>query len=451
MAIAYNDAVQYLYSLQKHGIKLGLDNTKRLLSLLDNPQNSFKAVHIAGTNGKGSTSAMIASVLRTAGLRVGLFTSPHMVSFTERIRVNDEEIGEREVVELTEELREVVINAQDSDADAQHPFLPTFFEFVTAMGFLYFRRKGVEWAVIETGMGGRLDATNVIVPEVSLITRVGYDHREFLGETLKEIAGEKAGIIKQGIPVVCSAQEAEVMEVIRQKTAERGAELYAHEKDFFSRPKRMGMHGNAFDYEGKETLEDLWVPLCGSHQIENAAVAIKAVELIGEKEDVPFRFVREGLARTQWGGRLELVRADGCDFLIDGAHNPAASERLADALRQLFVTEYKEIILVLGVMADKDAPGIMKPLLPLASEIIFAAPDYERAARPGRLAEYAAAFGFRSRVAESVPAAILLAKTLSSKGVGKSLIVITGSFYTIGEASMRLGRHCSSPSLARLR
>jgi dihydrofolate synthase/folylpolyglutamate synthase len=451
MAIGYHDAVQYLYSLQKHGIKLGLDNTKRLLYLLDNPQDSFRSVHIAGTNGKGSTSAMIASVLKTAGLRTGLFTSPHMVSFTERIRVNDEEIGEREVVELTMEIREVVTNAQGSDADAQHPFLPTFFEFVTAMGFLYFRRKGVQWAVIETGMGGRLDATNVLVPEVSLITRIGYDHREFLGETLKEIAGEKAGIIKQGIPVVCSAQGAEAMEVIRQKASERGSELFVYEKDFFSCLKRMDVQGNTFEYEGKVTLENLRVPLCGSHQVENAAVAVKALELISEKGGVPFHFVREGLARTQWKGRLELIRGEGCDFLIDGAHNPAASEALADALRQLFVPEYKGIILVLGVMADKDAEGIMKPLLPLASEIIFTAPDYERAARPERLAEYAATFGFRARVAESVPAAILLAKSMAGKGVGKPLAVITGSFYTIGEASMQLGRQCSSPSLARLR
>jgi len=448
----YSDAVNYLYGLQKHGIKLGLDNTRRLLSLLGNPQNSFKSVHIAGTNGKGSTSAMIAAVLKTAGFKVGLFTSPHLVSFTERIRVDDVEIEEKEVVELTKEIREVIESNQPS-AMNHGPFLPTFFEFVTALGFLYFKRKGVGWAVVETGMGGRLDATNVLVPEVSVITNIGYDHREFLGETLKEIAGEKAGIIKEGIPVVCSAQNAEAMEVISRKAAERKSGLFVHEKHFFSRPKQMDMYGITFDYEGKEKMDDLYVPLCGTHQLDNTSVAIKALELLGEKEVIPSHFIREGLAQTKWQGRLELIKNDGCgcDFLIDGAHNPAASRALADSLRQFFIPKYERVILVLGVMADKDTKGIMRPLLPLASEIIFTAPDYERAARPEKLAEYAGTLGFQARVTESVKAAILLAKIMSGKGIGKTLVVITGSFYTIGEARMQLGQQCSSPSLARLR
>ncbi|MBI5188953.1 MAG: bifunctional folylpolyglutamate synthase/dihydrofolate synthase, partial [Nitrospirae bacterium] len=210
--MSYSETVNYLYNLQRHGIKFGLDNIIRLMSVLDNPHESFLSVHVAGTNGKGSTSAMIASILQAAGLRVGLFTSPHLVSFTERIRINDEEITEDEVISLTDEIREKSsrLKAQSSD------FSPTFFEVVTAMAFMYFKRRKIEIAVVEVGMGGRLDATNIIIPEVSVITSISYDHKEFLGNTLKEIANEKAGIIKDGIPVVISYQEPEAMEVIEK-------------------------------------------------------------------------------------------------------------------------------------------------------------------------------------------------------------------------------------------
>jgi dihydrofolate synthase/folylpolyglutamate synthase len=453
MAIKYNDTIHYLYALQKHGIKLGLDNTIKLLSLLGNPQNSFKSVHIAGTNGKGSTAAMIASVLKTAGFKVGLFTSPHLVSFTERMRVNDLEIEEREVVELTNEIRKIVENAQNSKPGTQHSFLPTFFEFVTAMGFLHFKREGVEWAVVETGMGGRLDATNILVPEVSVITNISYDHSEFLGGTLREIAGEKAGIIKKGIPAVTSAQEPAAMEVIRRKAEEEGTSLLVHGKDFSCRPRNLDISGITFDYDGKEKVENLYVPLCGAHQVDNAAVAIRALEFVGEKEPIPSRLIREGLARTKWQGRLELIENKGCryDFLIDGAHNAAASRVLADSLKRFFIPMYEKVILILGIMADKDTEGIMKPLLPLASETIFTCPEYERAASPGKLSEQAGSLGFRSAVTHSVKSAIEAAKKMAENGPQRALIVITGSFYTVGEAKLNLGVRCHSPSLARLR
>lgn len=460
---SYDDAVKYLYALQKHGIKLGLENTIKLLSLLGNPQNSFKSVHIAGTNGKGSTSAMTASVLKTAGFKVGLFTSPHLVSFTERIKVNDVEIEEKEVVELTKEIREVIVGSQDASLPPHPPldkgefrggeFLPTFFEFVTAMGFLYFKRKGVEWAVVETGLGGRLDATNVLVPEVSVITNIGYDHSEFLGETLKEIAGEKAGIIKKGIPVVSSAQEHEAAEVINEKVAEKGTSLFVYGRDFISRRGNIDMHSITFDYEGKEKLSDLYVPLCGKHQVENASVAVKAMELMVEKDSIPHRFIKEGLALAKWQGRLELIKNEGCnyDFLIDGAHNPSASKALADSLEKYFMPSYERMVLILGIMGDKDMEGIMKPLLPIASEVIFTAPDYERAAPPEKLAEYAGTLGFRSEVVKTVKRAMDVAGETAAGSAKKTLVVITGSFYTIGEAKAHLGEGCSSPSLARLR
>ncbi len=456
----YDDTIDYLYSLQKFGIKLGLENTRRLLSILGNPQNSFKAIHVAGTNGKGSTSAMIASILKTAGFNVGLFTSPHMVSFTERIRVNDAEIEEREVVELTKEIKDIVKGEQEASSPPHHPlakggqkwveFLPTFFELVTAMGFLYFRRKGVDWAVVETGLGGRLDATNILVPEVSVITNVSYDHREFLGETLKDIAGEKAGIIKKGVPVVSSSQAPEAIEVIVRKAADAGTPLFVYGKDFVSYPKNLDMRGVTFDFEGKERMDRLHIPLCGMHQVENASVAVKAIEIIGEREPAARRFVREGLADTKWPGRMELLKDEGRDhdFLIDGAHNPSASKALADSIMRYFSSSYEKVILILGIMSDKDAEGIMKPLLPVVSDVILTAPDYERAASPEKLAELAGTLGFRPRVAKQVRGAIEMAVRTASC---RTLIVITGSFYTIGEAKAHLGQECNSPSLVGLR
>ena len=223
--MGYAAAIDYLYGLQKHGIKLGLDNTVKLLSLFNNPQEKFYSIHIAGTNGKGSTSAMIASIFQTAGFKTGLFTSPHLVSFTERIRVNNEEITESDVVSLAEEIR---FKIQDS----RFKLNPTFFEFVTVMGLLYFKRKNIDWAVVETGMGGRLDATNVLLPEASVITSINYDHSEFLGNTISAIAEEKAGIIKDGVPVITSAQEPSVMDAIKKKTEEKNAGLFIYGRDF---------------------------------------------------------------------------------------------------------------------------------------------------------------------------------------------------------------------------
>ncbi len=448
----YGDTIDYLYGLQKYGIKLGLENTLRLLSLLGNPQDAFKSVHIAGTNGKGSTSAMVASVLKAAGSKVGLFTSPHLVSFTERIKVDDMEIGEKEVVELTKEIREIIESHQPS-AMSDDAFLPTFFEFVTAMGFLYFERKGVEWAVVETGLGGRLDATNTLAPEATVITNISHDHREFLGGTLREIAGEKAGIIKRGIPVVSSSQEFEALEVIIEKAAEKETRLFVYGKDFVSRRGNIDMRGITFDYEGKERLDGVHVPLSGAHQIENASVAIKTIELIKERASIPSHCIKEGLAHTQWKGRLELIKNESgtCDFLIDGAHNPSASKALADSLKRYFIPFYENTIVILGVMSDKDTEGTMRPLLSLASEMIFTAPDYERAASPESLVEKAGALGFRSKVGKTVRISIDMAVRAASESSGRTLIVISGSFYTIGEAKKVLGQRCNSPALAGLR
>ncbi len=441
--MSYCSSIYYLYGLRKHGIKLGLDNTSKLLSLAGNPHKRFKCIHVAGTNGKGSVSAMSASMLRASGFRVGLFTSPHLASFTERIRVDEREISESEVAELTDEIRLLVDGADGLN--------PTFFEFVSVMAFTYFARLGVEWAVIETGMGGRLDATNIVMPEVSVITTVGNDHKEFLGETIEEIAGEKAGIIKKGVPVVSALQGAEAAAVISRTAAERSAPLSVCGRDFGPDIRSSNLYGSRFDYSDNSSdifsIKDIYVPLAGEFQPINAAVAIKAVSLAtgiaghqksgGPAPDI--KAVKDGLASTRLRGRLEIISSDPL-VIIDGAHNVSAARAVAQFARR-YLSERK-IILVLGIMADKDIKGIVEALLPVSSEAIFTAPAYARAESPGRLAALAEASGFANvSVAATVMDAVATARDRqASCGDGvPPVVLITGSFYTAGEALGAMG------------
>jgi len=433
--MSYQDTIAYLFSLQQYGMKFGLDNIRRLMSVLDNPQDTFRSVHVAGTNGKGSTASMIESMLRTAGVTTGLFTSPHLVSFTERIRVNGREISEADVVALADEVRTAAAGIPD--------FSPTFFEVTTAMAFLCFRKMRVEWAVVEVGMGGRLDATNILMPEASVITGIDIDHREFLGETLHKIAGEKAGIIKQGRPVISSSQHAEVMDVLMRKAGEYGSAFYFFGEDFTAEITAEDLTCIKIDYQGIAAYQGLAVQLAGRHQAMNAAVAVRTIEEITRAYPALRCDIRRGLRDVRWPGRLEFVK-ERPPVLIDGAHNPQAAAVLAAYLKKALEL-YSRIILVIGVMADKDREGIMRPLLPLASEIIFTAPAYGRAASPEILAAQARGLGYFSKTAPTVSGALALAEELFTQG---DLIVITGSFYTVGEAQEALGR---TGVLARLR
>jgi dihydrofolate synthase/folylpolyglutamate synthase len=457
--MSYSETINYLYSLQKFGLKLGLSNTERLLKALGNPEKDFLSIHVAGTNGKGSTSRIIAILLEGLGRRTGLFTSPHLVRFTERIRVNSEEISEDDVVRLTEYIKGIV----------PEDIKPTFFEFVTALAFKYFSEKKIDIGVIEVGMGGRLDATNVIRPQVSVITSISMDHREFLGNTIEDIAKEKAGIIKKGVPVVSSLQEKPAMEVIARKASEEASPLYIYGRDFTGRLKDLSVKGVVFDYEDEEiTLKDLFLPLTGAHQLENACLAIKSV-LVGGSNS-PFNspsygkrgyggvkgaimlepLFKKSLNNLSWPGRLELLLKDNIHYLFDGAHNPQAVRSLQRAIQEIYLRSYKRVILVLGIMADKDIEDMLEPLMEISDIIIATSPDYKRAIDPQRLASMIKKVrGDTKKPCEvfskpDIASAMELAKGLYRKG---DLVVITGSFYTVGEAKVVLGERESLRTL----
>lgn len=429
----YSDTINYLYGLQKYGIKLGLVNILKLLSILGNPHHSFPSIHIAGTNGKGSTSAMTAAILSSAGFNVGLFTSPHLLNFGERIKINNNEISEADIISIADEIRQSIVNLKRLSL--------TFFEFITAMCFLYFMRKKVDIAVIETGLGGRLDSTNVILPLITVITNISCDHQRFLGNTIEQIAEEKAGIIKESVPVVCAQQENSVLNILEKKSRDKRSQMFLYDRDFKATQLYEDIGRNVLNYEGELKFDNLELSLLGKHQITNAALALKTSELVAKispeyKKRITPVAIRSGLAKTNLRGRLEII-SHNPDILIDGAHNPAAALALAESLKNIFLKKYNRLILIAGIMADKDITGILKHLLPLSSEIIFTAPNYERAAEPRILADCAKSLGYNSIKSESVSAAVLTAKKLYKNN---DLILITGSFYTISEAMEVLGQ-----------
>ncbi|HMK44054.1 MAG TPA: folylpolyglutamate synthase/dihydrofolate synthase family protein [Dissulfurispiraceae bacterium] len=438
----YPEAIGYLLSLQTLGVKLGLEKMRAVLDLLGNPERSFRSIHIAGTNGKGSVAAISASLLQDAGHRAGLYTSPHLVSFTERIRVGNDQIREDDVIALTTEIRDIL---------ALHPEVPspTFFEFVTAMAFLHFARSGVEWAVIETGMGGRLDATNVVRPAVSVITSIGLDHREHLGNSLSEIAKEKAGIIKSGVPVISASQPAEAGHVVGAYAESVGAAVSFYGRDFGAVVRSCTLEETIFDYGcSARSLPFCSIPLAGRHQAENAAVALRAADTALAGLQLTDEMLKEGLKKASWKGRLEVVGRDPLT-IVDGAHNPAAARALAAFLREGFADH--EITFVLGMLADKDVERTIHPLLEMASHVVVTAPHSSRAATPENLAAVVRRFGIeperRGNVADAVAYAQVLANERTGAG-GKRMVVATGSLYVVGETLTACGMQ---PVLAGVR
>jgi dihydrofolate synthase/folylpolyglutamate synthase len=408
--MTYPDAIQFLYDLRWFGTKLGLTNTFKLAALAGNPQHDLRFIHVAGTNGKGSTCAMLESIYRAAGLRVGLFTSPHLVSFGERMQVNRQCISEPEVVRLVGQLKPLLSQFSPDEH-------PTFFEVITVIALRYFCEKKCDLVVWETGLGGRLDSTNIVNPLVSVITNVDYDHQEWLGENLSSIAFEKAGIIKPGIPVVTAADKPEALEVIKSTARERHSPLITVSAASLGEPP----------------LDTVQLPLAGRHQRFNAALAVAVVQALQSIIPVSSQTVIEGLSRVNWLGRLQIVtRASGQKILLDGAHNLSGAESLKLALEEYFPAITPA--LVLGVLADKDWLGICRALAPLGRRIILVPVASERTASPAQLEQ-----ACREANPESE---MTLCQNLADAFrclAEEPFVLVTGSLYLIGEALEILG------------
>jgi len=420
---AFLESLDYLYGLQRFGMIFGLSNVEDIVRTLGDPQKNLRVIHIGGTNGKGSTAAMMASILRENGYRVGLYTSPHILSFTERIQINGESISEAEVAGLTARIRERI-------EEVGIPQQFTFFDFTTAMAFLYLRESGVDLAIIEVGLGGRLDSTNIVNPLVAVITNVTHEHRDVLGDSLGQIAGEKAGIIKPGVPLVTGVSQHEILKQIEGICEEKEAPLYWMGRDFLT--EKEGPKG--FRYEGRRwNLSGLKVSLLGKHQISNATMALGTLEVV---EELGFPLTREsvyrGLEKVSWAGRMEVIRERPW-VVLDGAHNPAAAQVLREALSEDF--SYNRCYLLLGIMKDKEVERIVSILSPLSHETAVCKPKQDRAAPPERLLRALEAVGGKGRVIPDVAEGL---DALLSMAGSDDLICVAGSFSTIGEAKAHL-------------
>ena len=401
----YSEAIQFLHSLGLFGARFGLENSFKLAALADNPQEKLRFIHVAGTNGKGSTCAMLESVYRAAGLRVGLFTSPHLVAFGERIQINRQLIPEPDVARLVDDIKPLL---QTFPSDSP----PTFFEVVTNMALRYFAEQRCDLVIWETGLGGRLDATNIVTPIANVITNIDYDHEQWLGDTLEKIAFEKAGIIKPGVPVITSAAAGKGLEVIAETAQQRRAPLTTVSWDAGNRPP----------------LDTIRLPLLGQHQKANAALAIATARSLAAQIPVSDEAIRTGLSTVHWPGRMQLMkRSTGQTILLDGAHNKSGSEALIETLRQEFPDVKPTIIF--GVLRDKDWTAMAATLAKHAARLVLTPVSSERTLRPEELLSACQAANPITPVTVSPSLAAALQETASDP-----FVVITGSLYLIGEA-----------------
>jgi dihydrofolate synthase/folylpolyglutamate synthase len=413
----YSEALAYLYGLQKFGIKLGLHTIKRLLSSIGDPHKQFPSIHIAGTNGKGSTAAFLASVLTKAGYTTGLYTSPHLLSFNERIRIGDRTISKEDVVRITTVLQK----------KSRGFATITYFEMVTAMAFLYFAERNVDCAVLEVGMGGRLDATNVVVPLISIITTISKEHEFYLGPTLRHIVQEKAGIIKRKRPVVTGVTQPALIKFLKENCRIKHSRLYRLGKDFTleqTSSHTSTYHGMTFNLKG------ISLGLRGEFQATNAALALAALDILkADSFQIDTNSMLQGLREVYWPGRLEIVMHTPL-VILDGAHNPDAMNNLMKSILNDF--RFKRFFLVLGIMEDKNIKKMIGNIVKHADQIILSRPRMDRAATTQDLSEILETFNLRNfNVIEDVAKAALFALTRARKD---DLICVTGSLFTVAEA-----------------
>lgn len=424
--MTYEEALTYIHSAHKFGKKLGLHNIGKLLSLMGNPQKKLRFVHIAGTNGKGSTSAFIGSILSEAGYKTGIYTSPYIQRFTERIRIGNDEITGSELAEITA----VVKNCAEkmTQAGENHP---TEFEIITAIAFEYYYRKKCDIVVLETGLGGRFDSTNIIdVPDLAVITSISLDHTERLGNTLSEIAFEKAGIIKPGGDVLLYSQNREAEQVIEKACIERGARL--HRADFSSIVlHEFGIDGQVFSYGGFDRLR---IGLLGRHQTRNAAVAVTAALLLAQKGyAITEDNIRKGLETTKWPGRLEVMSRKPV-LIIDGAHNPEGASVLKSTLDEYFPG--RPVILIMGVAADKDYMTMIKTMVPGCKKFVAVETLTDRTLPAEELARYAGIYCKNVSINDTIEEAV----NTSLKTAGADDVICAfGSLYFMGAIRSMFG------------
>jgi dihydrofolate synthase/folylpolyglutamate synthase len=406
----YEEAIAYLYSLQLFGIRLGLETPRRLAQRSGNPEQKLKFIHVAGTNGKGSTCAILESIYRRSRLKVGLFTSPHLVSFRERIQIDREWIDASSVARLATDLK-AIVESEPADSDGR-PFAPTFFEAVTWMASVYFAEQRCDLVIWETGLGGRLDATNIVTPLASVITNIQLDHQKWLGETLEKIAGEKAGIIKSEVPIITSVLPGPARQVICQRANELAAPLFGVDQPGGFRAGELSLRGPAQQW--------------------NSALALKVVEVLQGSLPVSAEAIAEGLRRVHWAGRFQIVRKEGRTIVLDGAHNRDGVLNLLATWEEEFPGE--KPALVLGILNDKDWPAMCQLLAGLPKEVHLSQVNNERTSRPEDLARV-----FREGGATAAIHLHACASSALSAVRNERLVLVTGSIFFIGEAMEILG------------
>ncbi len=429
----YQQALDYIYSFvdyereprPRDAVHYDLRRVDELLARLGNPHLAARTVHIAGSKGKGSVAVMMASVLTVSGYVTGLYTSPHLIAFNERIRVDNRLIPDKEVVTLVDKLRPEVEAVNEK---ATYGLLTTF-ELMTALGFAYFRQKGVDFQVIEVGLGGRLDATNVVKPEVSVITSISLDHTEVLGNTLAEIAFEKAGIIKPGSVVVTSPQAEEVDRVIEKTCLSCQAKLIRVGSDVTWQSLSFDSERQSLRVKGRLGSYELSIPLLGQHQLENTAAAVAALEVLAEKGfHVSEDSIINGLAQVSWPGRLQVLSRHPL-LVVDGAHNPDSARKLRQSLEQYF--DFDGAILVIGASFDKDIAGIVSELAPLFDKVIVTRSTHPRAMAPASIVAEFNRHGVAARATDDISVALPLALSLAGE---KDIICVTGSLFVVAGA-----------------
>ncbi len=469
--LEYDQGLSYLYNLQKFGMKFGLSKTENLLRAFNNPEKHLRMIHVAGSNGKGSVAAMLSFIYSQAGYKVGLFTSPHLIDFRERFRINGRMIEKDRTLELIREIKE--------RTDPQEP--PTFFEFVTAMALLYFYREKVDLAIMEVGLGGRLDSTNVIEPLITVITTISLEHQEYLGKTLEKITLEKAGIIKPHVLLVTGVEQKKVQHLIDKVCHEKQAPMLLAGRDFKTRKigrgkfsyfgfyssefgvkKQSGVRSSEFGVEegarGDQALitpnselktpnytpipqsairnpklyphpsSSLRLALLGDHQIRNAGLALTVIDCLKKKFPVNEEAIREGLSKVAWPGRMEVL-SERPWIVLDGAHNPGAMKTLVQNLPRVF--SYKRLLLIIGMMRDKDIEQTFKYVIPESDIVFLTRAEYDRSADPETLRLFVEGESLPCRISNDIPTAIQRARQEADP---EDLILITGSLFIVGEA-----------------